>query len=278
MSFRFGLYSFDPRRQRLERDGAPVALEPQPARALGLLLSRAGQVVTREELREALWGEATHVDFDRGIAYVLSQIRLALQDSAANPRFVQTVPRQGYRFIAPVEAPAIAQPSSRRRWVLAGALGAVATGLLIYAGRPQIPQRPGLQRLGVSIFDNETGADFDRWVHALSDLVVVALAELAPGRVTVIGNAAPLRRSRNIRNLKSLARELDVDYLVLGQLQNQGDGFRFITHLIRLPEETHLRARRLVGKAAELPALESAVVGEYVRAVREHVLGAQSKS
>ena len=102
MTYRFGIFTFDDRAAMLTRLDRPVALEPQPARALALLLSRAGDVVTRDELRAHLWGEDTHVDFDRGLAYCIGQLRVALGDSAESPRFIQTHPRRGFSFIAPV--------------------------------------------------------------------------------------------------------------------------------------------------------------------------------
>ena len=103
MTFRFGVFQFDDASGELWRDGVRIRLEPQPARALTLLLSRPGEVVTREAMRQHLWGGDTHVDFDRGLAYCLGQVRAALGDSGENPRFVQTLPRRGFRFIAPVE-------------------------------------------------------------------------------------------------------------------------------------------------------------------------------
>ena len=102
MVFRFGIFEFDDQSGELRRNGRTVALEPQPARALARLLSRSGDLVSREELRDAVWGANTHVDFDRGLAYCLSQVRAALGDSADNPRFVQTLPKRGYKFLAPV--------------------------------------------------------------------------------------------------------------------------------------------------------------------------------
>jgi DNA-binding winged helix-turn-helix (wHTH) protein/TolB-like protein len=103
MTYRFGLFEFEDRAGILTRSDRPVALEPQPARALGLLLSKAGDLVTREEMRAHLWGADTHVDFDRGLAYCIGQLRAALGDSADNPRFIQTFPRRGFSFIAPVD-------------------------------------------------------------------------------------------------------------------------------------------------------------------------------
>src|SRR5213593_4718124 len=103
MVYRFGIFTFDDRTALLTRAGRPVALEPQPARALALLVARAGDLVTREELRTHIWGGDTHVDFDRGLAYCIGQLRSALGDTADNPRFVQTQPRRGFTFIAPIE-------------------------------------------------------------------------------------------------------------------------------------------------------------------------------
>ena len=101
MTYRFGIFTFDDRAAVLTRSDRAVPLEPQPARALALLLSRAGEVVTRDELRIHLWGGDTHVDFDRGLAYCIGQLRQALGDAAENPRFIQTLPRRGFSFIAP---------------------------------------------------------------------------------------------------------------------------------------------------------------------------------
>ena len=103
MTYRFGIFEFDERAAILTKSDRPVGLEPQPARALALLLSRAGEVVGRDELRAHLWGGDTHVDFDRGLAYCIGQLRAALGDSADHPRFVQTLPRRGFCFIAPVD-------------------------------------------------------------------------------------------------------------------------------------------------------------------------------
>src|SRR5579883_1537390 len=101
MLHRFGLFTFDSETRELTRDGVPVRLEPQPALVLAVLIDKAGAVVTREELRHAVWGD-TFVDFDRGLNYCIAQIRTALGDSAASPRFIRTVPKQGYQFLADV--------------------------------------------------------------------------------------------------------------------------------------------------------------------------------
>jgi DNA-binding winged helix-turn-helix (wHTH) protein/TolB-like protein len=288
MTYQFGAFQFDDRSLELTKHGRRVAIEPQPARALALLLARANEVVTRDQLRLAVWGTDTHVDFDRGLAYCLSAIRSALGDKGDNPRFVQTLPRKGYCFVAPVgtlgeqvtsvpvpsgaigKASPLGSPSNK--WL------AVATLLLILgvgigwltASRATDAGRPVI---AVSVFDNETGdSEYDRLVSNLTDAVVVRLTEIAPARLAVIGNADVLRKPRNIRNLKAVAAGVRADYVVLGQLQRSATGLRFITHLIRLPDETHLRANRLELADGEVSGLETAVVAEFERAVREHLL------
>src|SRR5215470_2454545 len=99
----FADFEFDERAGELRRNGDTKRLEPQPARVLGVLLERAGEVVTRPELQQRVWSGDTFVDFDRGLNYCVAQIREALGDSASDPRFVETLPRRGYRFIAPVD-------------------------------------------------------------------------------------------------------------------------------------------------------------------------------
>jgi DNA-binding winged helix-turn-helix (wHTH) protein/TolB-like protein len=99
---RFGVFDFDTASGELRRDGVPVRLQPQPAQVLAILVARAGEIVTREALRQALWGPETFVDFDRGLNFCVAQIRAALGDSADAPRFIRTLPKRGYQFIGPV--------------------------------------------------------------------------------------------------------------------------------------------------------------------------------
>jgi DNA-binding winged helix-turn-helix (wHTH) protein/TolB-like protein len=278
----FGVFEFDDDSGELRKNGRVVALEPQPAKALALLLSKAGEIVTREELRDAVWGSDTHVDFDRGIAYCLSQIRSALGDSGDNPRFVQTIPKRGYKFIAPVAGAPVHVPVAPVKppnyWITIPAtlLGlGLAIVLLFTLAYPPPPENQVV--VAVSIFDNETGqAEYDRPVANFSDAVVERLTKLSPDRIAVIGNAAALRQPRNIRNLKALAADLKADYVLLGQLQRGETGLRFITHFIRLRDEAHLKANRITVADEKLTGLEAAVVEEFERAVRDHVLTSPS--
>lgn len=108
---RFGVFELDPRTGELRRSGALVKLQQQPFKVLALLVGRPGELVTREELRREIWGGDTYVDFDQGLNFCIKQIRTALGDQADTPRYVETLPRRGYRFIAPVEAAPAAEPA-----------------------------------------------------------------------------------------------------------------------------------------------------------------------
>ena len=127
---RFGIFEFDLATRELRRAGLPVRLQAQPAQVLAVLLSHPDEVVTRDTLRQAVWGTGTFVDFDRGLNFCVAQIRSALGDSAESPRFVQTLPKRGYQFIAPVasldappriEIPAPLPPPRRRWWTAVAA-------------------------------------------------------------------------------------------------------------------------------------------------------------
>ena len=218
MIYRFGVFEFDGESKELRKNGRAAALEPQPAKALALLLSRPGDVVSREELRDAVWGKDTHVDFDRGLAYCLSQIRTALGDSGDNPRFVQTVPKarlqihRAGRDATAVPANRCAEPtgSPAIAVAIAGLILVFGAGLawLVIASRSAThrggPAPVDHRRLGLRQRNRQP--EYDRPVAGLSDLVVERLTKLDPDRIAVIGNAAVLRQPRNIRNLKAVAR------------------------------------------------------------------------
>src|SRR6202140_2590643 len=120
--FRFGLFEADAGRSTLTRKGVRVKIQDQPFRVLRLLLERPGEIITREELRQRLWPEGTFVDFDGSLNVILKKLRAALDDDSDNPRFIETVPRRGYRFIAPVtvESVAVEPPTSALGAVLGG--------------------------------------------------------------------------------------------------------------------------------------------------------------
>src|SRR5262245_17051282 len=99
---RFGVFELDCRNGELRREGNLLKLQPQPAKILMILVTRAGELVTRQELAQLVWGSQTFVDFEQGLNYAIRQIRSVLDDDTEHPRFLETVPKRGYRFIATV--------------------------------------------------------------------------------------------------------------------------------------------------------------------------------
>ncbi len=139
--FRFGRFEVDLESQELRRSGLRVKLQARPFRILVLLLSRAGGIVTRDEIREHVWGTDTWVDFDHNVRFCIHQIRLALSDRASTPVFIETLPRRGYRFLAQVErlaAPPESRPRRRPRSA-AAALALLTLGVAVGPERPTAP-------------------------------------------------------------------------------------------------------------------------------------------
>lgn len=99
---KFSDYAFDPRSGELRHNGTVLKLQPQPTRVLSILVTRAGEIISREELTDQVWGRQTHVDFEHGLNFAIRQIRRALQDDPNSPRFIETIPKRGYRFVSPV--------------------------------------------------------------------------------------------------------------------------------------------------------------------------------
>jgi DNA-binding winged helix-turn-helix (wHTH) protein/TolB-like protein len=296
MTYRFGIFAFDDRAAILTRSERPVALEPQPARALALLLSRAGAVVTREELRAHLWGGDTHVDFDRGLAYCVGQLRAALGDSADNPRFIQTLPRRGFSFIAPVAiedgrssfdvrgsavgGTANVEPrtTNDRRSMSAALLLATALVFLTVAGagwwaasRTAAPDRP---IVAVAVFDNETGdASRERAVSTIADVIVERLTALGPSRIGVNGNSTVLRNPRADRDPRTVARETHAAFLIAGHLQTKDGRLSLLMHIIRLDDGTHVWVQRISRSPDDaLESLDEDVAAQIEKAVRRIVL------
>jgi DNA-binding winged helix-turn-helix (wHTH) protein/Tfp pilus assembly protein PilF len=188
---RFSGFELDLERSELRRGGRRVALPQQPFRALALLATRAGEVVTREELRRALWPDGTHVDFERGINFCLNQVRTALRDPARASHFVETLPRLGYRFVAdvhPVEAVASTPPAARavpsppRRpwWGIAAVLVlAGTTSSVVRPKSPPAPHDPAAQAdyvRGLALLQQQ---DLEAWTRAAEALQAATVREPA---------------------------------------------------------------------------------------------------
>ena len=140
---RFGPFEIDPEAQQLRRAGAVLRIQPQPFKVLLALVSRAGEVVTREQLRQELWGDETFVDFEHGLNYCVRHIREVLGDEAQTPHYVETIPRRGYRFIARVESEGLAPlkdsiggtvPKKKPNWAIAASALALVIGATSITG------------------------------------------------------------------------------------------------------------------------------------------------
>ena len=162
---RFGVFEVDLRSGELRKQGIRVKLQDQPFLVLKVLLQRAGELVTREELRLQIWAADTFVDFDNGLNTSINKLREALGDSADNPRFIETLPRHGYRFIAPVSSSeAIEQrmhPAPRRGWKIAVSVAAAfaisAASIAALYLRWQKPQLTEKDTIVLADFVNTTG-------------------------------------------------------------------------------------------------------------------------
>ena len=193
VEYRFGLFVLAPASGALTRNGTRVKLQDQPLRLLTLLVQRPGQIVSREEIQRNLWPENTFIEFDKSLGVAVAKVREALADDASNPRFIETVPRRGYRFIAPVKTDGTAvkehavqtqlpvpiqrAEGSRRGnviWVVAALGGALVLAGLFWRSqtRGRIPERASVV---VGDFANATGDPlFD---GSLRRAVVIQLAQ-----------------------------------------------------------------------------------------------------
>ena len=143
---------------KLRRDGRPVKIQPQPLRVLSVLLEQPGEIVSREHLRARIWGTSTFVEFDQGLNYCIRQIRLALGDEASEPIYIETLPKQGYRFIAPIAAnghvadpvlpvtPVASPPPKKPHWKILGAaivlIALAGAGVLVRLMQPSVAKQP----------------------------------------------------------------------------------------------------------------------------------------
>lgn len=285
---RFEDVEFNASAGELRRGEATTRLEPQPARVLEVLVEHAGEVVSRTELQQRVWSGDTFVDFERGLNYCIAQIRTALGDSASEPRFIETLPRRGYRFIARVqngepavgELPAELPAQARQRSWSHLASGAILILVLSLAGvwtmlerRQSATANSSVVRLAVVPFDNETGlAEDHRLAQSLTDATVARLAN-DPDRLAVVGNAAILREARATRNLVAIGSALGVGHIVLGQVQQIDGQLRITVHLIRVEGQGHMWAQRFEPSAADASQLDRQVSEAVAGAVAKRLLG-----
>jgi TolB-like protein/DNA-binding winged helix-turn-helix (wHTH) protein len=263
----FDRFQFDSATGELWRDGVRIPLQPQPARLLELLLARPGEVATRDEIRAALWGSDVHVDFDRSLNFCVAKLRAALDDNAAEPRFVETVPTRGYRFVGAGPSTTSVgerlQHQASKPWHVVAAVAMVVLAAVVVIAR--VLQMPGTPKVVVVPFHNETGlADLDRLAKGVSDATVARLAE--SDRLRVIGNASGLAFTFRPPDMKAMGESLGAQYLVLGQMQRDDRGMRIVAHLIRVSDQTHVWAHTYDTDMLDL-SQQSSIADAIARAV-----------
>lgn len=282
---RFGVFELDPQAGELRRHGARVKLQEQPFLILRILLENPGRVVTREDLRKRIWPADTFVEFDHGLYSALARLRDALGDSAESPRFIETIPRRGYRFIAPVQAVTTAHPdgagsavserkSSRRYWIpiLAGAaLVACLVLALLFAGFVPGNWRlsrssPPIRSLAVLPLENLSGDPGQEYfADGLTDELITTLAQL--GNVQVISRSSVMRFKGTKTPLSQIARELHVDAIVEGSVVRSGQHVRITAQLVDAATDKHIWAHSYERDLRDVLSLQGEVAGAIANEV-----------
>jgi TolB-like protein/DNA-binding winged helix-turn-helix (wHTH) protein len=285
---RFGLFELDLRTWQLTKNGVKIRLPQQSIQALSLLLERPGEIVTREELRQRLWPSDVFVDFDHGLNKSIQKLRDALGDSAGSPRFIETIPRIGYRFIGPANGPteigelrsdtnsplrqslASALPvgsagSRRARWPLIAAciaLGALAAVWLI---RWRLRASEPIQSLAVLPLDNLSGdSSQEYFADGMTDELITMLAKDSTLRVVSRTSVMQYRGAR--RPLPEIARALHADAILEGSVSRSGDQVHMTLQLIRADTDSHLWA-----ESYERNANDVALPDEAAKAVAKQL-------
>lgn len=273
---RFGVFELDPASGELRKSGALVRLKPQAFRLLALLAGQPGQLVSRERIQQELWGEGTFVDFEQGVNHCIREVRAALSDDAEVPRYVETLPRRGYRFIAPVEplvtpappafvrssaAPAGRRARRSRPWA-AAALAAVLliAGAILGHQRLSTPAPAGRVMLVVLPFENLSGDPAQEYLSdGLTEEMITQLGRLHPERLGVIARTSAMKYKGTRKGVAEIGGELGVDYVLEGSVRG-GDGhLRVTAQLIKVKDQTHLWAESYQRELRDVLALESEV-------------------
>jgi TolB-like protein/DNA-binding winged helix-turn-helix (wHTH) protein/Tfp pilus assembly protein PilF len=284
---RFGVFELDRRSGELRKDGVRVRLQEQPLRVLDALLAEPGELVTREALRQRLWPDDTFVDFDNGLNRAINRLRAALGDEADNPRFIETLDRRGYRFIAPVGALDAATPAGRpsapettsgrapdhRRtvWRAAGvAAGTLAVLLIALAPALRRNANPSdrvpIRSLAVLPLANLTGDPAqDYFSDGMTDALITNLASLPALRV--ISRQSIMHYKGSAKSLPEIARELGVEGVVEGSVVRSGGRVRITAQLVDAATDRHLWAHSYERRLEDVLALQ----GELSRAIAEEV-------
>jgi TolB-like protein/DNA-binding winged helix-turn-helix (wHTH) protein/Tfp pilus assembly protein PilF len=294
--YRFGPYELRPRTRELYKQGTRLRLRHQPFQILNVLAERAGDVVTREELRELLWPAETFVDFEHGLNTSIKELRGVLSDSASEHRYIETLPRLGYRIIVPVEVDellpenqSIGQPQTAAaenlvsqgishhgkphvltpwRWlVLLGISVVLITALGAYfrwSGSRAGPElSSGRLMLAVLPFENLTGdAGQDYFSDGLTEEMIAQLGRLDPQRLGVIARTSVMHYKHGQEQLDQIGRELGVQYVTEGSVRRDAGKVRISAQLIQMRDQSHLWAREYDREPSSVLALQGEIAQE----------------
>jgi TolB-like protein/DNA-binding winged helix-turn-helix (wHTH) protein len=288
---RFSDYVLDLRTGELRRNGTILRLQPQPAKILTILASRAGEVVTRQELAQKVWGSETYVDFEHGLNYAIRQIRRVLEDDAEEPRYLETVPKCGYRFIAAVTdatesrsttqstGSPLARRHSRFRLVLIGT-AAVTLVLAVFAlARGWLWKQAGSPRIGalavLPLHNLSTDPEQEYFSDGMTDELITDLAK--SNGLRVISHTSVERFKGTKRSLPDIARELDVDAVVEGTVMRSGERVRITAQLIDGHSDRHLWADSYERDIRDVLALQNDVARDIASEVAIKLMPSQQE-
>jgi TolB-like protein/DNA-binding winged helix-turn-helix (wHTH) protein/Tfp pilus assembly protein PilF len=277
---RFGVFEVDLRTGELRKQGLKVKLHGQPFQVLAMLLECPGELVTREEIREKLWPGNTFIDFEHSVNSSIKRLREALGDDPATPRFIETLPRHGYRFIAPVETivppgGALREPPLRRPWVvaLAAAIVVVALGVLFglnvvglrdrVLGRTASPQIRSIAVLPLENLSGDPGQEY--FADGMTEALITDLGQISALRV--ISRTSVMQYKGTKKPLPQIARELSVDAIIEGSVARSGNRVRITANLVHAPTERHLWAETYERDLRDVLTLQ----GEVARAIADEI-------
>jgi len=276
----FGPFEADLASQELRKQGVRLRLPRQSFQILKMLLERPGEVVTREELRAKLWPADTFVDFDHGLNAAVKRLRDALGDTAENPRFVETLPRLGYRFITAKvldTIPAEKRPSPPGQWglplVAAAVLLAVAL-LVVDAGglRSKLFSRsaaqPQIRSLAVLPLTNLSGdPEQEYFADGMTEELITELSRIGSLKVISRTSVMPYKGEKK-KPLLQIGRELNVDAVIEGAVLRSGNRVRITAQLIYAPTDQHLMAETYERDLGDVLKLQGEVAEAVTRQVR----------
>jgi TolB-like protein/DNA-binding winged helix-turn-helix (wHTH) protein len=255
---RFGSFEVNTATGELRKQGIRVKLHDKPLQLLLALLEYPGEVVTRKVLQDRLWPQDTFVEFENGLNNAISRLREALGDTAENPRFIETVPRRGYRFLSAVSESLPSSSASSRPWL--SALGIVLlVGLAIGAAfRLASSRKPAIRSLAVLPFRNlGAGTADDYLAGGMTDALTTELAKLGVSKVISETSVAQFKDTK--QSVRDIARTLQVDAIVEGAVLRDGNQVRITVQLIGADTDRHLWAESYKRQMTDILALQDEV-------------------